>query len=70
MMAFVLGQRADAIGKVQGLGEIAETKGSFEPGNVVGFRERPFGDLWFELLDIRLRDARRITPAGGAFFVG
>ena len=36
MMAFVLGQRADAIGKVQGLGEIVETKGSFEPGNAVG----------------------------------
>jgi len=69
MVAFFLSQRSYAIGKVQGLREIAETKNPLEPGDTVQLRERPIRDLWFQLLDIRLSYSRRITAAGRAFFI-
>jgi len=58
MVTLLLGQRADAIGKVQGLGKIGKTKNPFEPWNAVHFRQRPFRDLWFQLLNIRFSYSR------------
>ena len=69
MMTFFLSQRAHTIGKIQGLREIAKTKNPFEPGNGIQLRQRPFWNLWFELLDVRLSYSRRITAAGCAFFI-
>ena len=69
MVTFFLSQRTYAIGKVQGLREIAETKNPFEPGNAVQLRQRPFRDLWFQLLDVRLSYSWRIAAAGRAFFI-
>ena len=68
-MTFFLSQRAYAIGKVQRLGKIAETKDPFEPRNAIDLPKRPLRDLWFKLLDLRLGYSRRITAAGGAFFI-
>ena len=70
MMTFFLSQRSYTIGKVQGLGKIAETKDPFEPRNAIDLPKRPFRDLWFELLNIRLGYSRRIAAAGRTFFIG
>jgi len=69
MMTFFLSQRTHAIGKIQGLCEIAETKNPLKPGNGVQLRQGPFRNLWFELLDVCLSYSRRITAAGRAFFI-
>jgi len=69
MMAFILRQRGDPIGKCHGVGEVAKAKDSLEPRDPLTLDERPLRYLRPQLPYCRLGHAWRVAPAGGAFFL-
>jgi hypothetical protein len=69
MMAFVLGDRADPISKIQGLHKIGKSKNSFQSLDSIALNHGPFGNQELEFENLRFSNLRRIAPAGGALFV-
>jgi hypothetical protein len=69
MMAFVLGDCADAIGKIQSLRKIGKSKNSFQSLDSIALNQGPFGNQSLEFENLRFSDSRRIASAGGALFV-
>lgn len=68
-MAFVLGNRADAIAEIQGLYKVGKAKNSFQSLDSITLNQGPFGNQRLEFENLGYSDLRRITSTGGAFFV-
>ncbi|MEY2605058.1 MAG: hypothetical protein QOH31_2867 [Verrucomicrobiota bacterium] len=68
-MAFVLGDCADTIGKIQSLRKIGKSKNSFQSLDSIALNQGPFGNQRLEFENLRFSDSRRIASAGGALFV-
>src|SRR6516165_1630461 len=69
-MAFLLGERANAVGKLQCLGKIREPKDPLKPLDSVSLHQSPFGCLGLKFGDFRLADSGSIAAARYTFFAG
>ena len=64
MVAFFVGDVADALREGQRLPVVLEREGPFEARDAVALDQVPFRDEWLELRDFGLGDARRVRAAG------
>jgi len=67
MMSFGLGERANFVGELEGIGEVLQTKRALQSGNSVTLDDLPVRDLWLEFGDLLVGDSRGIGTAGGTF---
>ena len=70
MMALRFRQFADAVGELQGLGEVLETKYAVELGDAVAVDQLPIRRLRVQRGDFARRNTGRIPATGSASFLG